>query len=269
MVTLANNLPQRKTLESAARAVSAAGVEAILYKGQDYLDRIYGDVGARTMADVDLLIRPRDLRATRRALLDAGFHHVPDSRTHHEFKFVRDEVAVDVHTQLISGNRMRVDMAGLFARSLPSPVDGLRSLEATDATLVHCIAQTVKGYHVPASSYFELQWLLARADHRALRARAIAWRATACLYASMRALCDIGNRAAAMLVRRLPVAAPRRAALDQLVRCFSLHTSYAVAPPRAVLLLAKFALVDRTLDGLRFVSQWAAWQVAPSPVLRC
>ena len=74
---------------------------------------------------------------------------------------------------------MRIDVEGLFERSKPSPVVGLRALQDTDAALVHCVAQTVKGYHLPATSYFELQWLLARANTDALRRRAVKWRACA------------------------------------------------------------------------------------------
>src|SRR5262245_11976202 len=73
MGALANNVPLRAVLLEAARALAAAGVRAIVYKGQDYLERIYGELGARSMADVDLLVPESDLARAEQALLAAGF----------------------------------------------------------------------------------------------------------------------------------------------------------------------------------------------------
>src|SRR5258706_4572816 len=55
MEALANNIPLRRALLQAAAALATAGVRAIVYKGQDYFERIYGELGARPMADVGLL----------------------------------------------------------------------------------------------------------------------------------------------------------------------------------------------------------------------
>jgi len=42
------------------RGLSSADVENILLKGLSYMEDIYGDTSARTMSDIDLLIRPGD-----------------------------------------------------------------------------------------------------------------------------------------------------------------------------------------------------------------
>src|SRR5262245_22962588 len=61
MEALANTIPLRRALAQAAAALSGAGVRAIVYKGQDYLERVYGELGGRAMADVDLLVPEAEL----------------------------------------------------------------------------------------------------------------------------------------------------------------------------------------------------------------
>lgn len=260
MVTLGGNLALQPALDRAAGAIAAAGVEAILYKGQDYLARIYGDQGARAMADIDLLVRPGDRAGAERALWRAGFRPAPAPGVHHEMRWVHAGVAVDLHEQFISAGRMRVDLEAVFARSRPSHVPGLRALEPTDAALVHCIAQAVKGHDLPASSYYELRWLLARADLGRMRRRAQAWRANTSLYASMHALAGLGCRRAAVLVRRVALPLGQRAALRGLGGLRSLSVAVSGRPPRGLLLAAKFALVDGPGDALRSAGIWAGYQ---------
>jgi len=173
MSALACNLPLSAALRSAADTLARASIPAVLYKGQDYLARIYGDPGARPMADADLLVSRRDVPRACSALLDAGF--VLDERCEqlHECKFVKAGVAIDVHWELLARPRMRIPYAELFARARPSPVNaGLLAFEATDAFLVHCVVQTVKGLCVPASSYIELQALFDASDIELALARA-------------------------------------------------------------------------------------------------
>ena len=73
MQVLANNLPLRAAMSDAGAALASAGVRAIVYKGQDYLERVYGDVGAREMADVDLLVEASAWERAATALQQAGF----------------------------------------------------------------------------------------------------------------------------------------------------------------------------------------------------
>jgi hypothetical protein len=46
------------------KGLSSAGIENILLKGLSYMEDIYGDTSARTMNDIDLLIRPDDRMKT-------------------------------------------------------------------------------------------------------------------------------------------------------------------------------------------------------------
>src|SRR5689334_15818546 len=94
MGALANNIPLRRTLLQAAAALASAGVRAIVYKGQDYLERIYGELAGRAMADVDLLVSEAELARAEAALLAAGFHPDRQCKLMHERKFCKDGVAI-------------------------------------------------------------------------------------------------------------------------------------------------------------------------------
>jgi hypothetical protein len=262
MEALANNLPLRRALGEAARALSSAGVRAIVYKGQDYVERIYRELGARPMADVDLLVPEAELGRAERALLDAGFIADRDCKLMHERKFCKDGLAIDLHHALLQPARMAVVHDELFARALPSAfAPGLLVLEASDALLVHCVNQTVKGYHVPPSSYLELQALLAAADTHAVLERARRYRAKSALYTSLKVLGELGHRQAAALAKRVPISSERRVVLDAVVARFALRSILREAPSRATLLALKTTLIDDAAQAAHFVPRWFATQL--------
>jgi hypothetical protein len=59
------------------KGLSAAGVENIILKGLSYMQDIYGDDSARTMSDIDVLIRPDDrLKALQYLLADGYSNYV-------------------------------------------------------------------------------------------------------------------------------------------------------------------------------------------------
>jgi hypothetical protein len=266
MEALANNLPLRHALHEAGRALAAAGVRAIVYKGQDYLERIYGELGARSMADVDLLVPEAELGRAERALLQAGFIADTSCRLMHERKFCKDGLAIDLHHALLQPARMAAPHAELFARAEPCAyAPGLWVLEATDAFLVHCVNQTVKGYHLPPSSYIELQALLAQADPETALQRARGWRAQCALYTSLAALAELGHPLAHALARRVALSDARRRLLDAVVVAFALRTLTREQPSRATMLALKTTLIDEPRAIARFVPQWFAWQMPFKP----
>jgi len=262
MEALANNVPLRRTLAEAARALRAAGVSAIVYKGQDYLTRIYGDLGARSMADVDLLVREGELGRAESALIAAGFIADLDCKLIHERKFCKDGVAIDLHHALLQPARMRIDHEELFARAVPSPLGhGLLALEATDALLVHCVNQTVKGYALPASSYLELQALLERAEVGEALRRAARYQMQSTIYTSLAALGELGHARAAQLAERVALPARRKLALRSIVLRFAMSAIAREKPGRGAMLALKATLIDSPIAVLRFVPEWAMWQL--------
>lgn len=60
-------------LLSTLRDLEAAGIRAVPWKGPLLAQRAYGDVGRRYFFDLDVLVRPAQMRAARDVLLDRGF----------------------------------------------------------------------------------------------------------------------------------------------------------------------------------------------------
>jgi hypothetical protein len=262
LVALATNLPLRRAMQECGYVLARAGVRAIVYKGQEYLDRIYRDPGARPMADVDLLVQPEDADRAEAALVAAGYVVDDTHATMHERKLVKNGVAVDLHRSLMQAGRAAIEQAEFFARALPcEAAPGLLVLEATDALLSHCIAQTVKAYRVPASSYLELQALFDAADAEEALARARRYRLCSALYASLRVLGALGHAAARSLCHRVPLSLARRACLDALSSGFALGGVSRV-PRSALLLASKAALIDDMRRACGFVLQWCVFQLA-------
>ncbi|MFB2918871.1 MULTISPECIES: nucleotidyltransferase family protein [Aerosakkonema] len=53
--------------------LAAAGVDVMVIKGAALAETVYGDIAARSMSDVDLLIHPEDLATTRQILADLRY----------------------------------------------------------------------------------------------------------------------------------------------------------------------------------------------------
>jgi 2-methylcitrate dehydratase len=130
--------------------VEAAFNISTLIRWLDYNDAFYGET----------VIHPSDCLGGLLAAADwASRTRVAQGKPPLKVRDVEDAMirAYEVMGCLALANgfttRMRIDHDELFARATPSPIGcGLLALEATDAFLVHCINQTVKGYSLPAAA---------------------------------------------------------------------------------------------------------------------
>lgn len=64
-------------LRSIGRAHAEAGIDAIPLKGTDLAQRLYGDLGARPSADLDILVRRQQLAASSEILARLGYQTLP------------------------------------------------------------------------------------------------------------------------------------------------------------------------------------------------
>lgn len=103
-----------------------AGVTTITHKGLALVHTVYGDLGWRPMADIDVLVRPADVAAARRALEQAGYrtHHgaVEDAQSFRSFlMLVRESTVIDLHWHLAHYTRfdgiVQVDHEGVWRRA--------------------------------------------------------------------------------------------------------------------------------------------------------
>jgi len=151
--------------EQALDALLAAGVTPIALKGLDFLHRLYTGVDQRTIDDVDLLVRQRDLKPALDALRDAGWQLPPEPETLH---YVRGShhlplrspgpigVDLELHWNLAQSGRYAIDVEQLFERAEPLRVGERGALRLADPDVVaHLLI-----HHF--SHYFDrrLKWLV-------------------------------------------------------------------------------------------------------------
>ena len=81
--TWSDNLTLYQTVRPLLLALERAGIDAVVLKGLALVARVYGDLGVRPMADVDLLVAPADLDRTAAIAADLGwqprYRLTPDS----------------------------------------------------------------------------------------------------------------------------------------------------------------------------------------------
>ncbi len=72
-VTLSKNLSILRQLKDLLGAFSKNGIEAIVFKGLALAHFVYQDLGARPMADIDILVKKEDAPCVDRLLKDLGY----------------------------------------------------------------------------------------------------------------------------------------------------------------------------------------------------
>ena len=140
-----DNLLLLARAEQALDILLRAGVAPLALKGLDLLHRVYERFDERTIDDVDLLVRPRDLRRCVSALEEAGWRPPPEPRrthyirsSHHLPLSSPGPVTVDfeIHWNLAQEGRFSVDPAGILARAESLEVGGRRLTRMEDHDLV-------------------------------------------------------------------------------------------------------------------------------------
>ena len=122
LATLLRNLALADELARVVVAFRDSGVECVPVKGILLAETVYGGLGLRPAIDLDVLVRPRDLPAARRALRELGFFQ----RRQHSFEAV-NHAFHDPPFFLHSGAlQVRLELhRGLWAPDQFRPVEGL------------------------------------------------------------------------------------------------------------------------------------------------
>lgn len=134
------------TLRRIGAALEAAGVRAMLYKGEAHVRLTHGDPSRRPMSDVDVVVGQGQRAAARAALVDAGLAATPhDTALHDVLVDVGASgpghphgVAVEVHDDVFPPpHPFRTGLADVLDRARPADVRGLLVPEVADALLLH------------------------------------------------------------------------------------------------------------------------------------
>ena len=228
-VTLRVNGHLADTLREVLDAFDGMRLEAMPVKGLVLAETLYGDIGARPCADLDVLVRPADLPAARAALRAIGFRQraVPGYKAlvhpFHDPAWARgegaDHVRLELHWGLWADHEHRLGTDGLWDRSVTSTLQGraTRMLSPED-TLLHLAIHRTR-------SALRLRWLVDVAELVRRDGEGLDWpsfveraRGARALTASGVVL-DLAHRLLAAPVptatlERLGIAQPKRAILE-------------------------------------------------------
>jgi len=165
------NLQSRIAL---AEAIRATGKPALLLKGVDLADRVYGNAAHRPMGDVDFLVHDEDAMAYHEHLLAQGFEarNAPDAVTRtaawqrHVYYAPPPggvQLPFELHWRLANEKGSRsVDLAGVWARSLPHAEFGplARVMSAEDLFLYLCLHLRNHAFEAPLTNLWDIAELL-------------------------------------------------------------------------------------------------------------
>jgi hypothetical protein len=259
-------------------AAAARGIDVAPLKGAHLATASEGGAAlrSRAMGDVDFLVRERDYARMLEAMADLGFRPrrpVEAESWLHEVGFLADvapggALLFEVHRALFEPRRLRLDHEAVWARSVPSTVDGApcRRLAPEDHVVHLCLHAALHRYYHLERTLGDVEALVRRggASLALVARRAREWRATRATWV----VADLLDRQApelgtGRLAGWLAPPVPVRRALRAMVR-----PGAATPLARQSHRLAAALLLPVVLDGPADVARFAVFHPAVRGVVR-
>ncbi len=153
------NLVLTKRLVQLLRALDANGVSAIPYKGPALAEFAYGDLSLRQFADLDVLVRPRDLSKAAGTLVSLGYRLVTEPgipqeaylQSMHHYNFAHDDIDATVELHWRATERYFASSSiteRCWRRTKPATLAGaaVHYLAGEDLLLLLCIHSAKHGW---------------------------------------------------------------------------------------------------------------------------
>ena len=175
LLVSARNLALAGELRLCLQALREARVECAPIRGVALMERVYGEIVARPMGDIDMLVRRCELDALREVLSSLGYREM-DRRPgfseafSYSLKFLVERsftIVVEPHLSIAYPPALaRLDMDAVWARCVPTAVVGEPALSlCLEDTLLHLALHIAHRDHPPLVWLWELDWLVrAEAD---------------------------------------------------------------------------------------------------------
>jgi hypothetical protein len=138
---LARNLILLDHLEALSEASRARGIPVLLLKGAAFAGWIYRNPALRSMSDLDVLVRGRDLDALTGIAETLGYAWYGKDDHAVSFKHVRSGTHLELHTSLTTCPQyLSADTNAMFERSVTAPGrDSMRTMTPEDHLLHICL----------------------------------------------------------------------------------------------------------------------------------
>jgi hypothetical protein len=149
------DLGQVMAIAAAAREIRAeiAGLPAVVVKGLDFAEVLFGGLQQRSFGDIDLLYDPRAEADLRAALIRLGFaEHRPELFADHytERQWIRPhpqlgQILVELHTDLVHTERLRRRISLPFGRYVSGPAAAVTPAARLILAAVHAATSHLFG----------------------------------------------------------------------------------------------------------------------------
>lgn len=139
---------------SAYAALQADGIRTLALKGLVLSAAYVDDFSLRPMGDVDLLVRPSDLRAALDVLGGIGWASSSTRSLDRTLALTHEVTLARGHSEVVDLHFRSIEQAwgprqddGLWARTRPAPIDGVQVLSPSPTDLLfHILVHGVRGY---------------------------------------------------------------------------------------------------------------------------
>lgn len=167
---LARNVFLWNQLKEVADALKSACIDFISIKGPLLAEELYGDLGARPMADLDFLVRECDVVAAGKVLEELGYFTPPGydvafalkyrSHVPYESKH-RISHCVELHRALTQKTRFGFDVEGVWAGAEVRGLDGVSvKVMSSERLLSYLCVHFTHHLHYPEGDFRpKLMWL--------------------------------------------------------------------------------------------------------------
>ncbi len=180
--TRARNIVQLSIVVRAIEVLQNAGIDHLVFKGADAVERFYPDLGMRPMDDADILVRGDENVRAIALLLESGFVRVPSEpgrfgpsstelQAEVTFRTVDEGVMaeIDLHWHTVADARLRagfpgIEDASIWDRTMPGAVGRTPVLRLgdIDAAIVQSVSQIVGHPWSHPLGYLDLHLLVSR-----------------------------------------------------------------------------------------------------------
>lgn len=152
-----------------ATVLGKRGIQLALIKGIAQVGNIYPDPAERPMHDIDVLVRTHQLPDAIQCVKDLGFARVGFSRKlsrwYHAIVFLRGDMMVELHRNIVQPYRTNLRIEDMWARSTLDPQGtGAQRLDAVDELLICMVHMARHELAVPALNYVDVSRMWKRLD---------------------------------------------------------------------------------------------------------
>ena len=265
--SLARNMRMFHARDLILRALTAANIPVVPFKGAHLATKVYGDIALRSMGDIDLWVPRPQLDAARAVLQTLGYasrsrverpQALQDALTGETQYLKPDAPMVELHWNVFPGEWLRhtarADEQIIWQRTQPLDGDLIRQLSPEDAVIQLCVHLAVNHQMSRAGlrTLLDLEFArrVWRIDWQVVGRRSRTWRVSCATWLVLKIFAELfGDPDRQLPLSELAPSALRRFALGRLVSARRLMQGPRLSdgPVRFLLLLL---LVDRPVDAL-------------------